>query len=372
MSKPILLNIVLSGLMACASGLQAYTNVSPDDVHARLVRCDTMLLLDVREVSEYRNGHLAEPDGQLPLTPVNMPWNSHVLSAEYARLPQNIDILVYCGSGGRSASSSTFLESKGFSRVFNMTGGFSFWPFESRTEGFGDHSGRWISRSNSDPTIIVCPTTADTNKIVFPPKALPSSDSLYVELHAASSPSQGPPGIPQTPMDGLFRVTILDRFGLSVCTGDSLALKDTISFQFFPRTIPSQNPSAFTDFGLSVHVPDQGWKSVPCVVNGFSFNLRETVLRKWYAVHGTISSDVEGHARSLNQDIRLFPNPFNGSIQIDAPKGGTIGVFDAGGRFVEEIHSNRWNPDPAVPSGIYFIRYAYSDRVITQKAVFLK
>ena len=74
--------------------LYGYTNLYPSEVYSRLLQGDSLLLLDVREVSEYKEGHIAEPDGQLPLTPVNMAYSSNVLSAEYQRLPKNIDILV--------------------------------------------------------------------------------------------------------------------------------------------------------------------------------------------------------------------------------------------------------------------------------------
>lgn len=51
----------------------SYSDITPAEVHTRLVEGDTLILLDVREVSEYFAGHIAEPAGHLPLTPVNMP-----------------------------------------------------------------------------------------------------------------------------------------------------------------------------------------------------------------------------------------------------------------------------------------------------------
>ena len=91
--------IILSGSFSSALG---YTNLSTAQVYNKLVDGDTLLVLDVREVYEYRAGHMAEPEGQLPLPPVNMPWSSSVLSEKYSRLPRDIDILVYCRSGARS------------------------------------------------------------------------------------------------------------------------------------------------------------------------------------------------------------------------------------------------------------------------------
>jgi rhodanese-related sulfurtransferase len=160
-------------LLVVVSPSWGYSDITPTEVHTKLADGDTLILLDVREVSEYFAGHIAEPDGQLPLTPVNMPWNSNILSAEYNRLPNNIDIIVYCQSGGRSALASAFLELNGFSRIYNMTGGFSSWSYETRDNGFGNHTGQWVSSLGPDPVIVTCVETGDTSKIIFPVSAIP-------------------------------------------------------------------------------------------------------------------------------------------------------------------------------------------------------
>jgi hypothetical protein len=56
--NPSLLCLVLLFLI---SSTIAYTSLSPANLHTRLVNKDTLLILDVREWSEYTAGHLAEP-----------------------------------------------------------------------------------------------------------------------------------------------------------------------------------------------------------------------------------------------------------------------------------------------------------------------
>ena len=158
--------IAVISLMMLAPTAHAYTNMSPEQVHARLAAGDTLQLLDVREVYEYEAGHIAEPAGQLPLTPANMPWSSDILEAEYNRLPLDCDILVYCRSGGRSAQASAFLESRGFDRIYNMTGGFSSWPYEKRDKGYGDHSGLWIEVSDTQKHTVQAPEIAVPPRLV--------------------------------------------------------------------------------------------------------------------------------------------------------------------------------------------------------------
>ena len=103
--KKILFLLFIS-LYITTGSLLCYDDVTPSEVYARLVQGDTLLLLDVREAAEYFNGHIAEPNGHLPLTPALMQWNSGVLEVEYSRLPLNIDIIVYCAGGVRSALAS--------------------------------------------------------------------------------------------------------------------------------------------------------------------------------------------------------------------------------------------------------------------------
>jgi rhodanese-related sulfurtransferase len=40
---------------------------------------------------------------------------------------KNVDILVYCKAGGRSAAASVILDANGFTKVYNMLGGFDAW-----------------------------------------------------------------------------------------------------------------------------------------------------------------------------------------------------------------------------------------------------
>jgi len=317
-----IITLILFSLVITTGPLLCYDDVSPSDVYARLVQGDTLLLLDVREAIEYFNGHIAEPDGFLPITPTLMPWNSDVLENEYSRLPSDKDIIVYCQSGGRSALASNFLETNGFTRIFNMVGGFSSWTYEIRTNGFGDHSGQWISATGVNPVVITCFGTNDTSKIIFPPSAVPITDSIYVELHFASSKPFIPPNVPQSSMDGLFRVTALNRFGLTIFEADSLPLVDTASIII----IPEFTGNIVLNFKLKVFIPGEGWQTVPSNFNIPAFYRTENVLRKWYNGEGyimfslTVSIEDGWNMVSIpglhptNQDVTTWWSNLTGSV----------------------------------------------------------
>lgn len=348
---------------------RAYSDITPEDVHTRLVEGDTLILLDVREISEYLAGHIAEPTGHLPLTPVNMPWNSNILASEYSRLPDDIDIIVYCQSGGRSALASAFLETNGFIRIYNMTGGFYSWSYESRSGGFGDHSGKWVSISGSNPVIITCIETGDTSKIIFPVSAIPGTDSIYLELHFASTYPFTPPDIPQSDFEGLFRVSVLDPFGLTLFEGDSLVLSDFVEMIL----IPEFHGNIVFDPALKVFVPGEGWRIVSSnfIIPGFYRD--EEVLRKWYNGEGFLTTDVIDIQSPPEQfELKVYPNPFNGSVHIITSTDALICIYDIRGRLIEQLKSPVWTPDGTVGSGLYFVNARINQKVLTGKIIYLK
>jgi rhodanese-related sulfurtransferase len=364
--------IVVLISMTPVSSVLAYTNLSPAGVHDRLVAGDTLLLLDVREASEYRNGHIAEPDGRLPLTPANMPWNSGILADEHARLPRTMDILVTCGSGGRSASASAFLESKGFTRVFNMTGGFSSWPYERRAGGFGDESGAWIRSGDPGPVGVVCPSADGAGGIIFPGGVSLGVDSIYVELHGAVAGQGIPSGSRESELSRAYRFTALDPFGLSLFDSDSLVLSAPASISLALKEAAGQAGSAAVYPGMACYVPAEGWRSVPFDLDGFTLFRESAVLRAWVAVSGSAPTAVMDRAPLGRLEVRAYPNPFNGSVHIDAPPGADLSIYDARGRLIEKLNSNLWIPDKAEGAGFYFIRIDAGDKTVTKRVLYLK
>lgn len=95
----------------------AATDISAEAAHDLWCANADVLFLDVRTAMEYNAGHI---EGAL-----NMPWPSEIM-AFHAQLPNKM-IIVYCASGGRSASASAYLTNAGHSDIFNMLGGYSAW-----------------------------------------------------------------------------------------------------------------------------------------------------------------------------------------------------------------------------------------------------
>ena len=76
-----------------------------------------VVLLDVREDDERAVGAI-EPSLHIPMNSV---------PDRLAELPKDRRIVVYCHHGGRSFAVAGYLETEGFDRVTNLTGGIDDW-----------------------------------------------------------------------------------------------------------------------------------------------------------------------------------------------------------------------------------------------------
>ena len=84
------------------------------------------LLIDIREPAEYERGHIPGavliPRGLLEFDLVQLLERSPGGSA-----PEDADIILYCGTGGRSALAAKSLDDMGFNNVKSMDGGIVAW-----------------------------------------------------------------------------------------------------------------------------------------------------------------------------------------------------------------------------------------------------
>ncbi len=89
--------------------------VSVDEAYA--MREAGAFMLDVREISEWNEGHI--PGATL--------ISLGVLEGRVDEVPSDIPIVVYCRSGNRSQVGRDILIQAGFTSVTSMSGGFNAW-----------------------------------------------------------------------------------------------------------------------------------------------------------------------------------------------------------------------------------------------------
>ena len=111
---------ILSG--SCA---RTHTDVTPQQGHDLILSIDQLIVVDVREVSEY-----CDAVGHIPGA-LNYPWNTGILQVRYEELPAEKPILVVCRRGNRSNVAANFLGSKGYSLVYDMLEGMQAWLWET-------------------------------------------------------------------------------------------------------------------------------------------------------------------------------------------------------------------------------------------------
>lgn len=95
----------------------AFQEISALELAKRLQQPDAPLLVDVRAPNETQQGIIAGSQ-LLPL---------HILPLQYASLPKDSEIVLYCRSGARSAQACMFLLNAGFEKVVNLRGGIIDW-----------------------------------------------------------------------------------------------------------------------------------------------------------------------------------------------------------------------------------------------------
>ncbi len=119
--------LLLVGVPLIVSGPSAlaHTDVSAEQALNLIDSTHDLIIVDVRELSEY-----CDVKGHIPGA-LNYPFNSGVFQVRYGELPTDGPVLVVCGSGGRSNRAADFLDSEGFSMVYDMLGGMRAWTWET-------------------------------------------------------------------------------------------------------------------------------------------------------------------------------------------------------------------------------------------------
>ncbi len=107
------------------------TELTPAELKAKMDAREDLLLIDVREPSEFEHGHIGGahlvPRGIIEAA-ADTSYPKHYPPLSGAREQQ---IALYCATGGRSAMAAAVLQMMGFRNVLNLAGGFARWEAES-------------------------------------------------------------------------------------------------------------------------------------------------------------------------------------------------------------------------------------------------
>ncbi|QCX37040.1 rhodanese-like domain-containing protein [Aureibaculum algae] len=120
--------VVITLLFSCKNSSQSNDQsttvevVKPVDFNAK-VENNTVQLIDVRTPKEYDAGHLKSSK------------NINVFDKNFMTQMETLDktkpVYVYCKSGKRSANASSKLKAAGFTKIYDLQGGFVAWSKEN-------------------------------------------------------------------------------------------------------------------------------------------------------------------------------------------------------------------------------------------------
>jgi glyoxylase-like metal-dependent hydrolase (beta-lactamase superfamily II)/rhodanese-related sulfurtransferase len=104
----------IASWQAAGYGVQSLPSVSPLEF-AKLYNQNKLEVLDVRRPSEFETGHLVNAQ--------NLPLD--FLNQEMASVPKSEQVYVHCAGGYRSLIFASILESRGYSNLINVEGGYA-------------------------------------------------------------------------------------------------------------------------------------------------------------------------------------------------------------------------------------------------------
>ena len=102
-----------------AEARQAIREEGPEELRARLTSGEPLVLIDVRDPDEYRDGYI-EPA-------INISRGFLEFRIGTATTDPNVPIVLYCQTGLRSALSAKALQDLGYTSVINLAGGYQRW-----------------------------------------------------------------------------------------------------------------------------------------------------------------------------------------------------------------------------------------------------
>lgn len=113
--------LLLTGCAGTASN-GSYQQISQETAK-QMMDTQEVIVLDVREQSEYDSGHI--PDAVL------LPVGTIDEDTAAAAIPEKDSVvLVYCRSGNRSKAASSALAELGYTNIYEF-GGINTWPYET-------------------------------------------------------------------------------------------------------------------------------------------------------------------------------------------------------------------------------------------------
>jgi rhodanese-related sulfurtransferase len=116
-----LLAVICLFVSSCQSPNESTPTLVSSEEMKKLMDMDSIQLIDVRSLEEFRKGHLKGAQ--------NLIYDDD-FAQKISQLDKSKPVAVYCKTGRRSEECSNILKKAGFKKVYDLKGGLSQWKFE--------------------------------------------------------------------------------------------------------------------------------------------------------------------------------------------------------------------------------------------------
>lgn len=318
MKRILLIICSLLVLFSITGSAQNYATITPDSAQSLILYHNldpNFIILDVRTEGEYNTKHIENG--------VNLNYYLSTFDEILDTLIKDKIYLIHCASGSRSGNAFNSMQTKGFTDVFNLSGGVNAW----------ESSGKSITTNIS-------------------PILLPVSDTL-VDLMSVDLGHSGVLDVTITNFgnDTLDFLSLTDLSGTAFSTNFNLDARLTglmdYTFQVFYNPVVEQEDS------LVFQIESDGG-NIEFVIEGQGYELS---------------------VASLNQpNLSVFPNPTNGRLTIENTSVFSVELININGQIVfvgKETKSQQVFDFSNQKEGVYFLRIKSGNQILIKKLVLL-
>lgn len=138
-TKFLVLSLVTFLFVACNAQTSKNIEVlTTTDFSQKIMATPNAQIIDVRTLGEFESGHIENAK--------NVDWLSKDFEKNIATIDKTKPVFVYCKSGGRSSKAANKLAQMGYTKIYDLNGGFLKWE----SAGLGEPSDKIIGISSQE------------------------------------------------------------------------------------------------------------------------------------------------------------------------------------------------------------------------------
>ena len=308
-------------LLSFSTSAQNYATISADSAQSLIAYHNldpNFIILDVRTEGEYNSKHIENG--------VNLNYYLSTFDEILDTLIKDKIYLIHCASGSRSGNAFNSMQTKGFTDVFNLSGGLNAW----------ENAGKSIT-ININPILL---SVSDT-----------LIDLGYVDLG----------------LSNFIDITVTN-YGND--TLDFLSITDLAGTDFSTNFNISARLTGLMDYTFRVFYSPDILETDSVELNVVSTN-NDTL--KYFIKGEGVVLNVENLSSNYTK-INIFPNPSKGVVTVEKSTAFSVELININGQTVYE--SNAQNSRQIFDfsdqkAGIYFMKIKYGKQVAVRKIVLL-